>query len=295
MKAVDPWFRVHFRNNKTLLVKGRAELERIERRKVPKVIMVEDARSYTCGECGKIEAWLPSWRWYGSWQDLEDGKPVLHFCSDACQEAFSLQHPPKPRPAPPSAREHTRIMAYEPKRGAPNWRKLDDAKKAADSRHFPMPKHKKLKLAKREGQCRWCGERITSKYAWQRSWHTARHGDERDCQHEWLLHTDINVQWWHIVQRDGLGCAIDGKGDGHWTGHLIFEREWEQKGFCTVYWSEKLEVDHIVPLWKVRHLPDDERRAYFGPDNLWLLGTRAHRAKTSIEAAERAEWRNRDD
>ena len=52
-----------------------------------------------------------------------------------------------------------------------------------------------------------------------------------------------------------------------------------------------LEVDHKVPLWQVADLPPDERRWYFGPENLWLLCPACHKAKTKREAAERAAQR----
>lgn len=52
-----------------------------------------------------------------------------------------------------------------------------------------------------------------------------------------------------------------------------------------------LEVDHKTPLWSVADLPDQERRWYFGPGNLWLLCPACHKAKTKREAAERAAQR----
>jgi 5-methylcytosine-specific restriction endonuclease McrA len=52
-----------------------------------------------------------------------------------------------------------------------------------------------------------------------------------------------------------------------------------------------LEVDHKIPLWSIAHLPDEERRRFFGPENLWLLCPRDHKAKSKREAAERADIR----
>jgi 5-methylcytosine-specific restriction endonuclease McrA len=68
----------------------------------------------------------------------------------------------------------------------------------------------------------------------------------------------------------------------------------EERAYGThwrVWLTCALEVDHKTPLWKVAGLPDDERRWYFGPENLWLLCPRCHKAKTKREAAERAAQR----
>ena len=45
-----------------------------------------------------------------------------------------------------------------------------------------------------------------------------------------------------------------------------------------------LEVDHVVPLWKVALMPRELRRPYFGPDFLQLLCDRCHKIKTKAEA-----------
>jgi 5-methylcytosine-specific restriction endonuclease McrA len=55
----------------------------------------------------------------------------------------------------------------------------------------------------------------------------------------------------------------------------------------------ELEVDHEIPLWKIWHLPDDERRPYYGPDNLRLRCKTCHKAKSKREAAERASLKTR--
>lgn len=62
-------------------------------------------------------------------------------------------------------------------------------------------------------------------------------------------------------------------------------------GQCSIQRVSALEVDHIVPLWKVADLPGDERRPYFGPRNLRLRCPPCHKAKTKREAAERAQAR----
>lgn len=49
-----------------------------------------------------------------------------------------------------------------------------------------------------------------------------------------------------------------------------------------------LELEHEVALWSVAHLPDDERRPYFGPTNLRLRCPTCHAEKTKAEAGTRA-------
>lgn len=52
--------------------------------------------SHTCSICGKIEPWSESWSWFGSYKELEDGKPILKFCSDVCKQgAIMLGKAPK--------------------------------------------------------------------------------------------------------------------------------------------------------------------------------------------------------
>lgn len=41
-------------------------------------------KKHTCSVCQKTEEWGPKWAWYGSYRDLDDGVPVLKFCSPAC-------------------------------------------------------------------------------------------------------------------------------------------------------------------------------------------------------------------
>lgn len=43
-------------------------------------------RPHECSSCGKLEPWSASWSWYGSYRDIDDGAPVLKFCSTACAD-----------------------------------------------------------------------------------------------------------------------------------------------------------------------------------------------------------------
>lgn len=39
---------------------------------------------HTCAICGTQGEWKKPWTWYGSYKELDDGKPILKFCSDVC-------------------------------------------------------------------------------------------------------------------------------------------------------------------------------------------------------------------
>jgi len=39
---------------------------------------------HICSICGKEGNWNDSWRWYGSYKDAEDGKPIEKYCSREC-------------------------------------------------------------------------------------------------------------------------------------------------------------------------------------------------------------------
>lgn len=113
-----------------------------------------------------------------------------------------------------------------------------------------------------EGWCSWCAGKIDPALdpddAQRRSWHTR-------CVQLYFLHGgELRVQQRFLIERDGRQCAMPG---------------------CE---HEGGEVDHRVPLWKVRHLAPMIRRAFYGPINLWLLCRQCHAAKTKREAAERA-------
>lgn len=170
-------------------------------------------------------------------------------------------------------------------------------------RRFPQPDTMRRGIA---GTCKWCGRADVKKPAIY--WH-------RECVNEYHLHTDMSVQYSFLCQRDGEKCAICGDrpvqwvrkgefGNGQWAEPFpwegsrdtpeyvdalrAFRREHPYPRYTSVSLRIGLDVDHKVPLWSVSHLPDDERRRYFGPVNLWLLCTKHHKEKTAKEAAERA-------
>jgi hypothetical protein len=172
--------------------------------------------------------------------------------------------------------------------------------------------------------CKWCGDPIPKvidgKSSTQRLWHPA-------CKDEYFLHTRLEQQFQFLVARDGERCAcchteepmkwgsreawvlttnsVWRQGASakmlDWTA-MLWERpekpwqEWTDEDRTTglqqeIYRTSSLEVDHRVPLWEVADLPDEERRWYFGPGNLWLLCPKCHKAKTAREAARRAHER----
>lgn len=275
------WYRVHFRK-KQIIVDGDEALAAHKRRTVPKVLFVEELASFTCSVCGHVGPWAEEkrhWCWVGRSDqfDSKNAKVRRVFCSKKCRST-----------AAPDRGEGRRTWWWEPggfRSGV--WQAIHAARRAANPRHFPWPEFDKIPDLNRktEGQCRWCGERITSKWARQRSYHDSKWGDPRDCKREALLHTDLDTQIWFLIARDGPGCRLCKPRPGRWVSagamYPADRGNW-------IRWSERLEVDHIIELWAVLYLPPDERRPYFGPDNQWLLCDTHHKWKSKNSAAERA-------
>ena len=40
---------------------------------------------HTCSLCGKVERWGETWEWYGSYKDIDDGKPIIKVCGQPCK------------------------------------------------------------------------------------------------------------------------------------------------------------------------------------------------------------------
>jgi 5-methylcytosine-specific restriction endonuclease McrA len=186
-------------------------------------------------------------------------------------------------------------------------------------RGFPEPESMRKGIA---GVCKWgCGRPVKKPAIY---WH-------KECFEEYALHTRVAHQKEFLVKRDGKRCAMKGCGacPTKWGRGPVrvmvadhVRRSFRRKAPDMIEWAailwdrpdkpwaelteeerqigaqqdlyyqtDALEVDHVVPLWSVAHLPDDERRWYFGPGNLWLLCPACHKAKTKREAAERAALR----
>ena len=40
---------------------------------------------HQCSVCGARDAWREGWQWYGSYKDMDEGKPILKMCGDQCR------------------------------------------------------------------------------------------------------------------------------------------------------------------------------------------------------------------
>lgn len=122
---------------------------------------------------------------------------------------------------------------------------------------------------------------------WNAAWHEF-------CLWAWTLWTSPERYSANIAMRQGFVCPE--------TGASLIEVEETRTVDRYGLWRETreqhlvpIEVDHIVPLWRVRaeasqhEWPDVLR--FWGPGNLQALTRDGHRAKTAREAQERARMR----
>ncbi len=159
-------------------------------------------------------------------------------------------------------------------------------------RAFPAPKHP----PQPHPWCRWCGGAIVHGRAKQRSRHDGRE-DEPNCALAYALHTDRETQFAHVEARDGRKCRDCGEAPEKWLrgAETVIWGAFTRHGaeyvdrtrYTPVERVTALELEHGVPLWSVAHLPDDERRPFFGPTNLRLLCPDCHKPKTAREAGQR--------
>lgn len=91
--TVDPaagWYRLEWGNPvRTKLVHVASVAELNEARAAIKTrapVLHSRARLHTCAACAKLAPWDEGWSWYGSYADIDDGKPVAKFCSDPCRK-----------------------------------------------------------------------------------------------------------------------------------------------------------------------------------------------------------------
>lgn len=122
------------------------------------------------------------------------------------------------------------------------------------------------------GQCRWCGrpteprlKKDGTPHGTQLNWHPA-------CVIDHGIAANSTTAYGAIASRDGGRCVDCGAAPTY-----------EPNQPAVV-----LEVDHQVPLWRVRDLPHEERREYFRLPNLKLRCVPCHKTKSAREAAERA-------
>jgi 5-methylcytosine-specific restriction endonuclease McrA len=116
---------------------------------------------------------------------------------------------------------------------------------------------------------------VAGKPRWNKEWHVPCH---------WAYTTYRNYAWWagYLARKQGGLCAI--------TGERILQRGEFGDGYLG-----DVEVDHIVPLWRIAldadkyQWPDVLR--FWGLSNLQALSRKGHAIKTAREAAERAALR----
>ena len=160
------------------------------------------------------------------------------------------------------------------------------------------------------GTCGWCGLPCLDKTevrGWLKYFHNAcsvemgiiqnptearaavlerDHGICVDCGEDW---SD------RYLFRDGGAVIIS---HGFWGPGSIAKRDSylqeRELGFWTYHdliWISLWQVDHKIPLWKVRHMPDLQRIEYFKLANLITRCHRCHERKTTREAADRAKFK----
>lgn len=235
------------------MILGEAELERQLARKSPVVIWFTPAATHRCQLCGHAGYWAEGWVAWDRYKDRYElrGDGTDVYCSINCAKAQN------PQMSPPSWMNVTEEpLPVEQRRQLRHAQRRDsDAQAGARKavRGVPLPEWRG------NGWCKWCGEEIADKR--RSSWH-------KGCVRTYWLHCDLTAQTRFLRERDGSECA--------WPG-------------C--HETRGLEVDHRWALWKVAHLPPDERRWYFGPGNLWRICPTHHKRKTRLEAQERAEQR----
>ena len=308
LMADQTWYRCFFRNGKNILVQGAAERDRIRARKVPICIHAEEAIIFECRVCGHAGPWTEDWYGYHAPGDRTD---VLTFCSRDCwvRESGGFDIP------------HWFNVHSEPRHDRERNRALWDAKHEDGTRQRRLRDNRKVPLTvewRGPGWCKWCGLIIrhtegpnAGKQNKRRYWHP-------ECVHEFNLHSRLDVQFRHLVERDGKVCRVCDQCPGAWhhgTPERLLDTTNGRWRSNRMYWplalqneltgtdrqmlglatpiqhSHRLEVDHIVPLWSVAHLPDHLRQRYYGPDNIQLLCHEHHKEKTRREAAERARLR----
>lgn len=250
-------YRIFLRSGRQVIAGNAAERDRLMARKTPAAYHYEVAVRHTCSVCQRRGFWDEGWLAYRP-RDL--GPRVRHgdeaesveliFCSRACWADYTGG----PDLAPWVWKSITAEPLDQDRRTARWAARREDASRVSarsDYRKVPMPEWPGNK------HCKWCARPIP-KSSRRRSWH-------EDCLITYLLHSDLHQQYRFVAKRDGHVCCEPGCGE-----------------------TMGLEVDHDIPLWSVRDLPDDERLNFYGPENLRLRCAPCHKAKTAREAAERA-------
>ncbi len=248
------WHRVFYRTGKQEVVFGEARLRQLLNRKVPAVMHHEVAIIHQCQQCDRQGPWMPEWIAYPIWNR------IAPYHVEGCDQALFCST--KCWVAKTGGFDFPSWMdMHQEPRDIERQRTLFEAQMAEGDRRRQVTAHRLVPMPewRGNGYCKWCGEAVNE--GRRRSWHL-------DCVTQYFLHSDLGKQMAFIQRRDGQGCAIEG---------------------CR---ARGIELDHRVPLWSVRNLPDAERRPFYGPTNLQLLCRDHHVEKTSREAGERASRRS---
>lgn len=180
------------------------------------------------------------------------------------------------------------------------YRQQEARRKASEYRKFPG-KPRGPNYGKR-GYCWWCDQIIidpkTGEASKRRGKHDGRDG-ERNCAHEFDLHTRNEVQLAFIIGRDGTKCSACGEEKGSWVhkGHTSDPEKLRSWGpswvryyppdiyvgeFTQIGRTASLEVDHILCLaLVVLTIQERQRWRYWGPSNIQGLCASCHRVKTT--------------
>lgn len=189
---------------------------------------------------------------------------------------------------------------------------------ARDVRKPPVAARLALHKQGVRGWCGWCGTPVTDKTpgrGWLKWWHDK-------CAAEMAVIENPAAARGALLERDKGVCVDCGEDWSEcsifhpvkWRGEIrvVFARAemrasppWENGAHWVSTWGDPREdhypfvelnavscwhADHRVPLWKVQHLPDLERLAYFMLANLVTRCHHCHERKTTEEAAERAHF-----
>lgn len=117
--------------------------------------------------------------------------------------------------------------------------------------------------------CRWCGKPVESKRGGR--WHAECVQIYHQAQHPSRMRE-------RLAERDGLRCWLCRKAPERWKAETWIDRS-------TIERVTALQVDHVIPLWSVRDLPDRIRWLYFMIEACILLCPTCHKAKSAREMA----------
>lgn len=169
------------------------------------------------------------------------------------------------------------------------------------------------------GWCGWCGLAVEDKTpgrGWLKWWHDACAAEMAvienpaaardavlkrdrgiciDCGEDWSQHSLFHPVKWRgeirvVFARAEMRPSPPWENGAHWISTRGEPRD-DHFAFVEINIVSCWHVDHKVPLWKVRHMPDIERLEYFKLHNLITRCHRCHAFKTAEEAAERAKFK----